>query len=260
MISSDIDAAIAAALSLDWQKALDINNKILSECPDDVDCLNRIGKAYMEMGDFKKAALTFKQVLKLNKYDPIATRNLARVQNSPAPKKNSHSDGHAPQNPTSRLLVSFLEEPGKTKVISLVNLAPTKTLLSLNNAYPIQLISKRHTVFVEGMTGNYLGALPDDIAHRLLVLIKGGNKYEGFVKSCSKNALTVFLKETFRAKKFHNTPSFPTTGADYLSFVREDSTGDEAKTATEEASTDDDSTDESAFTKHIHQDEEEEES
>jgi hypothetical protein len=39
--------------------------------------------------------------------------------------------------------------------------------------------------------------LPDDLAHRMLILIQGGNKYEGFVKSVSKNTLFIFLKELF---------------------------------------------------------------
>jgi tetratricopeptide (TPR) repeat protein len=88
MTSADTDAAIVAALSSNWEKALEINNRILVTCPDDLDCLNRIGKAYLELGDYKKAAIFFRKVLKINKYDQIATRNLAKVTQSSAPKKS----------------------------------------------------------------------------------------------------------------------------------------------------------------------------
>lgn len=259
MISADADAAISAALSLNWSKALEINTKILDTCPDDIDCLNRIGKAYLELGDYKKAALFFKKVLKISKYDQIASRNLARVTQASAPKKSALN---AKKASGPHLLTSFLEEPGKTKIVNLVNLAPIKTLLSLDNADPVSLLPKRHTVFIEDQNGNYLGAIPDDLAHRLLILIKGGNKYEGFVKSCSKNILTVFLKELSRAKKFHNTPSFPASGNEYLSFIREDNSSDDSKTKTAEQEVADevDSEDSSFAKNNIHQDEEEEES
>lgn len=254
MSDSDADAAISAALSLDWQKASSINEKILASCPDDIDCLNRLGKAYLELGASQKAIACFKKVLKINKYDPIASKNLARVAALPARKKSSSdkSDGQ------SHRLISFLEEPGKTKVVNLVNTAPVKTLLLLNNADPVILLAKKHAIFVTNSAGSYLGALPDDIGHRLLILVKGGNKYEGYVKSLSKNSLTIFVKETVRAKKFHNTPSFPASSADYLSFVREESSGEEPQATAETAEADQE---EATFTpgEKIHQDEESDE-
>lgn len=259
MTSVDTDAAILAAISLDWKKALEINNRILAGCPEDLDCLNRIGKAYLEIGDYKKAAVFFKKVLKINKYDQIAIKNLAKATQSNAPKKKSDANPGS-QKSTSPFLISFLEEPGKTKVVSLVNLAPSRTLLSLNTADPVQIIIKRHSVFSYNEDGVYLGALPDDVSHRMLILIQGGNKYEAFVKSFSKNSLTVFLREISRAKKFHNTPSFASSGSDYLSFIREDSSSsEEVKQRSDTENADENDTEDSGFQKsNIHQDEEEE--
>jgi hypothetical protein len=53
-----------------------------------------------------------------------------------------------------------------------------------------------------------LGALPDDIAYRLIRFLKGGNTFEVFVKNVSKNCLMVFIKETARGKKFFSQPTF----------------------------------------------------
>ncbi len=215
------DAAVAAALASNWKKAIEINSALLKDTPLDIACLNRLGRAYLELGNCKKAIEYFKKVLKISKYDPIATKNLARAQVAITAKPN----GQLTSNHTFTLVqkISFLEEPGQTKLVSLVNVAPAKTLLHVNYADPVKISCRRHTIMVTDFSGNYLGAFPDDLGHRLLVLVKGGNTYEGFVKGVSKNQVTIFVREVTRAKKFKNTPSFPTSVSDYLSFVREDS-------------------------------------
>lgn len=218
--------AIDAALKCNWETAIRANTKILKTHPVDIDCLNRLGKAYLETGDTKKAALFFRKVLKLDKYNPIATKNLARAGSTKQAKR-------PPAAGAPNTAANFLEEPGKTRLATLVNVAPPSTLLKQDHADALVLVPKKHTVLIEDSEGNYLGALPDDLGHRLSVLMKGGNRYEAITKSVSKNAITIFLRETYRANKFHNTPSFPTaSSADYLSFLREDTTAtDETKAA-----------------------------
>lgn len=205
--------AIAAALSSDWKKAVEVNAAILHEDGNNVDCLNRLGRAHLELGDNKKAVLYFKKVLKIDKYDPIATRNLARALQAPVGKKNVRSK-------TTQF--NFLEEPGKTKLVALVNLAPAKILLKQERADSINLSPRRHTVIVSDQEGNYLGSLPDDLGHRLSILIKGGNSYCALTKSVSTTSMIIFIRETVRAKKFADTPSFTANAGDYFSFVRED--------------------------------------
>ncbi len=213
MQDKDTQSAIAAALCCNWTAAIGCNLRIFKKDPCDIDCLNRLGKAYLESGDTKKAVLYFRKVLKLDKYNPIASKNLTRASGTPKIKPK-----------TTSTAVNFLEEPGKTRLVALVNAASINILLKQDIADRLTLLPKRHTVVVEDSEGNYLGALPDDLGHRLGVLIKGGNKYEATIKSVAKNIVTVFLRELARSKKFHNTPSFMTTGADYLSYVREEQT------------------------------------
>ena len=50
--------------------------------------------------------------------------------------------------------------------------------------------------------------MPDDTSHLMLKLLKGGNKYELFIKSIKVNGLAVLIKEVFRSRKFKNQPSF----------------------------------------------------
>lgn len=201
--------AIKAALCSNWQKAVEVNSQILKTDPKNIDCLNRLGKALLETGENKKSATIFRKVLKLDRYNAIAQKNLARTKTGSV-KKND--------NQTASPVTNFLEEPGKTKLVSLVNIASASVLLKQNQTDPVKLASKRHTVVVTDSEDNYLGALPDDVGRRLSLLIKGGNEYTAVIKSVTKNSLVVFLRESKRSKRFANTPSFA-SNADYLSFV-----------------------------------------
>lgn len=234
--------AIEAALCANWEAAVEINHKILCENPEDTDCLNRLGKAYLELGNSKKAAGVFRKVLKINRYDQIAARNLARtVQQSGSPKKSTGKISP---------IVNFLEEPGRTKLIQLVNLASCNILLKLDQADQITLCSKRRTIVALDSGGNYLGSLPDDVGHRLAMLIKGGNTYVAFIKSVTKNSLIIFARETHRAKRFADTASFMNTTNDYFSFIREE------PVATTTPSGEEDVEDEHPMSRQLHDDEE----
>ncbi|MCL4397459.1 tetratricopeptide repeat protein [Patescibacteria group bacterium] len=243
------DDAIKAALCNDWKLAVDLNTRILKEKDNeaDVDCLNRLGKAYLELGDNKKAATIFRKVLKIDRYDSIATRNLSRALSTTPSKKTPHPAC----TPTVTISSSpnFLEEPGRTKLVALVNLAPMRTLLRLNQADQVHLECKRHTVVATDIEANYLGSLPDDLGHRLGILIKGGNRYTALVKSVSKSQLIIFIRELSRVKKFADTPSFVGSNQDYFSFIR-----DELLTETPPVTETED--DESSITSKLHADEE----
>lgn len=254
MSDDTVPAAIDAALKCDWERATNINLKLLKKTPNDIDCLNRLGKSFLEQGNAKKATFYFHKVLRVDKYNPIATKNLARIAGSSTTKFKKTSN-QTIISPT----VNFLEEPGKTRLVSLINVAPASTLLKQDHADCLILLPKRHTVVVEDSAGNYLGALPDDLGHRLSILMKGGNRYEAIAKSVSRNSIVVFLRETCRGRKFLNTPSFlVNNSADYLSFVREDSLEGETKAplSSDLEDGDSDSPDEGPSAK-LHSDEEE---
>lgn len=198
------EAAIAAALASDWEKASKLNLQILKDKPDDLDTLNRLGRAYTEMGNLDKAVQTYRKVLKIDKYNQIAQKNIQKLEDT-GKRKRSQGDHQA-----VFLNYDFIEEPGKTKIVSLVNLASPKTISSLRPATSIILKPKRHTVVVCLIDKNttYIGSLPDDLGHRLETLLRAGNTYEAYIKSTSRIFVTVFIKELTRSKKFHNVPSF----------------------------------------------------
>ena len=50
--------------------------------------------------------------------------------------------------------------------------------------------------------------MPDDLGKRLIKFMKGGNKYEAFVKSANSQNVTIFIHELKRSSKFKDQPSF----------------------------------------------------
>lgn len=198
------EQAVKAALTQNWLKAVEINKKILKDFPQNIAALNRLGRAHWETGKITQAIQSYKKVLKFDSLNPIANKNLKRLEKGGQNKKKFPKKN----NPTP-LGKTFLEEPGKTKMVKLVRLAPPATLAQLDNADTVILTIKKRVVSVLSENGNYLGTIPEDLSIRLIRLIKGGNQYQSFIKGVDHQKLEIFIREVFRAKKFFNNPSFP---------------------------------------------------
>lgn len=217
MIDNPKTLAIKAALNSDWETAIDLNLEILKTDVTDIDSLNRLGRAYVETGDYKKATTYFKKVLKIDKYHPIALKNLERLESMD--KRKAHQEGSP-----AKANYNFLEEPGKTKIVTLVNISDPKIIATLRPATPVFLKLRRHTMIVclESDHGPYIGALPDDLGHRLDILMEGGNIYESFIKAATSTSVTVFIRELFRGKKYKAISSFSPNASEKLVSVTND--------------------------------------
>lgn len=203
--------AIQTALSGNWNEAIALNLELLDETPDDIDTLNRLAFAYTLIGKIKEARATYQKVLVIDEQNPIATKNLKRLRGTTPGKDNqtTKENGFIASTPHTTILNNmFLEESGKTKVIELVNVAEGKTIIHLRTGEFLQLQIKRSKVFVLDNNKQYIGVIPDDIGRRLIKFMDGGNTYEAYVKSIEEHRLTIFVKETKRAKRFKNQPSF----------------------------------------------------
>lgn len=196
-------AAIDAALESNWDEALKLNKQIIKLDPQNIDALNRQARAYMELGRCNLAKKYYSEVLKIDPYNPIAQKNLKIV-------KAFKSNGLLPvSNGINKLSASlFLQEPGKTKIVGLLNVAEPQKLSQAFCGMKVEMIIKNRKITITDSRDNYLGVLPDDISFRLLKFLKGGNKYELFIKSIKVNGLSVLIKETHRSKRFKNQPSF----------------------------------------------------
>lgn len=203
--------AIAAALKGDWEVAIETNLRILKESSKDIEALNRLARAYSEVGNIKKARETAQTVLKHDPFNTIAARCLLKWKSVKNTKNGSVRQ--APRDPKT-----FLEEPGKTKITALLYLGDNKTLASLNTGDELKLSAHQHRVSVLSQNGSYVGRLADDLSSRLRQLIKNGNKYEVLVKSVDSASVKVFLREISRGSS-DDSPSFVTERIDYISFT-----------------------------------------
>jgi tetratricopeptide (TPR) repeat protein len=228
--------AIQTALSGNWEQAIALNQDILAENSADIDALNRLGFAYASIGNVKEAKDTYHKVLEIDKLNQIALRNIKRLStNTNRPITNGF---------VIQLNNLFIEEPGKTKVIDLINVAEQKIIAVLRSGEALTLSVKRMKVFVLDSQKQYIGMLPDDIGKRLIKFIDGGNTYEAYVKTVSMHKVTIFARETFCAKQFKDQLSFMTRNpGDTISYSKSSTkkSANEKTIDDDQAESDDDS-------------------
>src|SRR3954447_23037397 len=70
------EKAIQLAMQNKWQEAADINRHILEHFPEDVDTLNRLGKALLELGHYADARSQYHKAAGLDPSNGIAVKNL----------------------------------------------------------------------------------------------------------------------------------------------------------------------------------------
>lgn len=191
------DKAIKAALSGDWELAVEINLEILNDYPEHIGALNRLGRAYTELGQKEAAKDAYEQVLKLDKYDTIASKNLKLL---PHQKNNLASIGLSDED--------FIELPGITKSTSLIKVANRDILLSLACKQKLSLLPKTKLVAVMTEDNVCIGCLPDDLSLKIKSLIKSGYAYSACLKGASDNTATIFIREVKRSKKGHSGATF----------------------------------------------------
>lgn len=196
------DKAIQAMLLGEWQNAAKLNKTLLKENPQDIDALNRLAYAFTILGRIKDAKSAYRKVLKIDVLNQIALRNIKKITGL-----SSNKIGRGAII-TQHLNNIFLEETGRTKIISLVNTAQPKIIALLKIGQLVLIVIKRSKIFIQNQNNQYLGVLPDDIGKKLIRFIKGGNEYEACIKSAGDTDVCIFIKEVKKAAKYKNQPSF----------------------------------------------------
>lgn len=187
--------AIKAAQQQDWEQATTYNQALLEIEPRDLKTKNRLAAAYLHQGQTKEARETLKEILKLDSTNKLAQKNLERL-------KNNQRDDIPNFNRQY-----FIEEPGRSKLISLVRLGQEEVIAHVATGQKCQLEPKSNYISVTS-DGHYLGALPKDISERLNPLIKNGNNYLCCVASRGSDHCQVYLKEHRRSAKNKHLSSF----------------------------------------------------
>lgn len=191
-----------------------LNQEIIRIEPDNVDALARLARAYFELGNMTASKKQYEAIIEKDPYNQIAAKFLKRIDTQRKCSKG-RKDLHTNSRNNCQMLGGisltydlFIEEPGKTKIVSLLKVAEPQKLSLLSPGLPVNLVKKNRGISVTDQSGEYLGVLPDDLAHHLLRLIGGGNKYHALIKTIKLNALSILIREIFRSSRFRNQPSF----------------------------------------------------
>jgi len=198
------EEAIALAMKGQWKEAIAVNQSIVEVVPTDVDAYNRLGKAYIELGEFDHAKEAYQKALELDRDNAIAKKNLDLL----AQKASSRV-----ANNKVRVKVSpnfFIGEVGKTGVVNLQKLGSAAAIAGMMVSDRVYLKVKGHNLVVENEQGERLGMVEPHHGNRLTKLIEGGNKYEAAISSLDNNKVKVFVRETFQHPEQSSKHSFPT--------------------------------------------------
>ena len=200
------EQAIALAMQGRWQEAIEVNKEIIENFPKDVDAYNRLGRAYIELGEYAQSREAYSKTLELDPYNPIAKKNLQRFSylKGRMVSPGSESRKVEPQH--------FIEEIGKAGVVNLYALAPKETLARTVAGEGVYLRVDGSSLIVENGRGEYLGQVEPRHSQRLVKLIEGGNKYSAAVVSSNEDSMTVMIREVYQDPSQAGRLSFPPRG------------------------------------------------
>lgn len=225
MSQSELDPrnqeAIQSALQGAWEKAVELNIQLAEEFPEDLDILNRLGKAYSELGQVNKAKATFEKVLEEDHYNPIALKNIERLSTLRGTTIKPKEQTTKPLN-----LDVFIEEPGKTKTIEVLDLAMPKVLIQLRVGDTIKLNINKEAISVISEEDYRLGKLDPHWGSEISQANSLGSEFEAIVKAIKvgkdkeNSSLTIFVRETKHSHKLAH-PVFPFE-SNFTPFVREE--------------------------------------
>jgi hypothetical protein len=197
--------AIEMAMQARWQEAVDINLELIDAFPEDVEAYNRLGRAYLELGQYKASREAYQKAVAVDPYNAIANRNIRRLNDlKDAGKTEVETDKVEPHQ--------FIEEIGKAGVVVLQELAQKEKRASTVAGDKAVLKIEGSALVVENSRREYLGKVEPKHAPRLIRLMLGGNKYSALVVKSSADGMTVMVRETYQEPSQAGKLSFPPKG------------------------------------------------
>ena len=197
--------AISLALKGEWERATEVNRAILELFEDEVDAMNRLGKALMELGQYDDAKNVLNRVVLIAPYNNIAKKNIARLTHlgeTPRAAKQVRKGGAAPP--------LFIEESGKSGMTVLQNMASRQVIARVAPSDPANLVVEHNNINVYDGGDEYLGQIEPKLARRLIRLMYGGNKYDAAIVGINEHAVSIIVRETHRDPSLRSVCSFPT--------------------------------------------------
>ena len=196
--------AITLALKGDWELASEVNRSLLERFADDVDAMNRLGRALIELGRYGEAREVLGRVERIAPYNTIAKKNLARLaqlKNTPAPSKQVRKGGGIPQ--------LFIEESRKSGTTVFKKPASDQVVARIAPGDPVNLVVEVNAINVYATEEEYLGQIEPKMGRRLIRLMNGGNRYEAAIIGVNAQGVAIIIRESYRHPDLHDVCSFP---------------------------------------------------
>lgn len=204
--------AIALALEGRWREAAEANKGILENFPNDVDTLNRLGRANIELGEYVEARAAYTRAKELDPYNSIAEKNLRRLAHL-----DGDDEGNKGVDSSTKLQPNnFIEETGKAGVVRLQRLGPKDVLARMVAGDKVTLVSGDGNLSVKNEAGELLGIVEARHGQRLVRLMAGGNKYAASVTSSSEDSLAIIIREIYQHPSQAGQLSFPSKGVESM--------------------------------------------
>ncbi len=198
------EQAIALAVRGHWQEAVVANKLIIENFPRDAEAHNRLGRAYMELGELTRSREAYQRTMELDPFNAIAKKNLQRLDYLGEEKAVGDEGGTRKVEPQQ-----FIEEIGKAGVVDLYHPAPTELWARMVAGDEVYLKIAGTRLTVEDSRGEYLGQVDPKHEQRLVRLMEGGNKYSAAVVSSAGETMTVIIREMYQDPSQARRLSFP---------------------------------------------------
>ena len=173
--------AIDAALKSRWKEAISLNLQILDKDPSSTDAKVRLGRAYIQTGEFNKAKKIFKEVLEGDPINPVALKNYSLASQKKSEK--NHVNLADPK--------SLLKEPGTTAEAAIEIAAKRMTAADFSPGEPLILkIDKRSVSVIKTKREEriVIGILDKDFVSKLnSAKQKGAEASANFINGTGKN-------------------------------------------------------------------------
>jgi len=195
--------AITLAMQGRWREAVVANKSLIESFPHDVNAYNRLGRAYMELGEYSRAKEAYSRAIELAPYNMIAQKNLERLSRLGEAMVGLQADSGKvePQH--------FVEETGKAGVVNLYRLGAQEILAKMVAGDKVYLKIDGSSLIVEDARGEYLGQVEAKHEQRLIKLMKGGNKYTAAIISSTEGLVTIIVREVYQDPSQAGRLSFP---------------------------------------------------
>jgi tetratricopeptide (TPR) repeat protein len=218
--------AINAAIRTNWKEAIELNKQILKRDKKNIDACIRLAFASLQANKINEAKKYYKIGLKFQPGNRAIIENLERIKVLQSKKSKVARDADINLDPNL-----FLETPGKTRSVVLVNPGQKNILAQLTIGQKVMLVPKKRKVEIRTQKKEYIGSLPDDISKRLTIFIKAGSEFTAYIKESNLSRVVVFIREEKKGKKVMKYTSFPTNMQSKLTEISKD---DESGTNEEE--------------------------